>query len=595
MMTEPPTPQPLFLHSQPDPVFVTYHRAAEPEGGAAVLICPPFGWEEICAYRSLGDWSRTLATARHPTLRLTLPGTGDSGGAPNAPDRPGAWRRAITDAAGWLLEESHAERLVCVGMGLGGLLALQAAAAGAPIDDFVLWGVPTRGKALIRQLRAFAQLERAQIYDGAANPPPVPADGEIECGGFVISADTAREIAAFDIRGLDLASGSARRALLLERDGLAVDPELTDRMDALGVDVVLSAGPGYADMTSHPQTSRPPQVVIEGMLHWLRDAPSRPVTVPDHAGRHGPWPVADARTLMPDIAVRETVLSIPGPTGRLEAVLSESDGTARPGCVVLLNAGAVRRVGPNRMWVEAARRWAASGLTVLRADLEGIGDSEGDATPYADDAALYADRFVPQVLSVIDHLKSREVAGPLVVGGLCSGAYWALHAALVDERIDGLLMLNPRVLTWDNEIGAARDMRALLTQRPSLARIRRVARGQRRREFVRWLLGTPARIVRRQRSRDVAIRSRAMAGAIAGLSERGCSLLWLFTEREPLADEFRRDGRLERFGGAAGATLAVVPVRDHTLRPVWAQRTAHQILDDAVAAATGAPLPATGS
>src|SRR5262249_27402146 len=43
--------------------------------------------------------------------------------------------------------------------------------------------------------------------------------------------------------------------------------------------------------------------------------------------------------------------------------------------VLFLNAGAVHRVGPNRMYVDLARSWAEHGLTSLRLDLSGLGDS----------------------------------------------------------------------------------------------------------------------------------------------------------------------------------------------------------------------------
>ena len=47
----------------------------------SVLICPPFGWEDFCSYRSRLAWAQALAAERAtPTLRIDLPATGDSGG-----------------------------------------------------------------------------------------------------------------------------------------------------------------------------------------------------------------------------------------------------------------------------------------------------------------------------------------------------------------------------------------------------------------------------------------------------------------------------------------------------------------------------------
>ncbi len=59
-----------------------------------------------------------------------------------------------------------------------------------------------------------------------------------------------------------------------------------------------------------------------------------------------------------------------GPHGRLFGVLSRRSGEQAEPTGVLLNAGPQRRTGPNRMWVEIARRWAAKGVPTLRLDAD---------------------------------------------------------------------------------------------------------------------------------------------------------------------------------------------------------------------------------
>jgi hypothetical protein len=63
--------------------------------------------------------------------------------------------------------------------------------------------------------------------------------------------------------------------------------------------------------------------------------------------------------------------------GSLVGILSRPPAgvdPAMPG-VLLLNAGRIHRVGPNRLYVAIARRLAAMGFAVCRFDLSGIGDS----------------------------------------------------------------------------------------------------------------------------------------------------------------------------------------------------------------------------
>src|SRR5204863_2898926 len=59
--------------------------------------------------------------------------------------------------------------------------------------------------------------------------------------------------------------------------------------------------------------------------------------------------------------VIETTYTVGRPAASMFGILSEPDPNAPRAecCVLFLNPGAVRHIGPNRMWVEAARRWAA--------------------------------------------------------------------------------------------------------------------------------------------------------------------------------------------------------------------------------------------
>jgi len=585
-MTEPPTPQPLFLPAEPDPAFATLHPAAAGATGAAVLILPPFGWDEICSYRGLRFWAEQLAGAGHPALRLTLPGTGDSGGHPRDPDRLGAWLAAVSGAAAWLRETTGAERLVALGIGLGGLLACRAASDGAEIDDLVLWGTPARGRTLLRGLRAFSHLEHAELYAGVSDPPPV-TEGEIESGGFVLTAETMTALERVDLATLSLPAARQRRVLLLDRDGLAADRDLRGWLEGAGAAVTVAPGPGFGELTSHPQFAAPPLGVIARVGAWLAES-SQPASLGMGATvQPSGGPGVELRVSGEGDGdggvIRETALAIPHAGGQLAGVLSEPlEATGRTPAVILVNAGAVRRVGPNRMWVEAARRWAATGVPVLRLDMEAIGDSDGDEVPYRSDAALYTSRFVPHVARAMDALQARGVAEEFVVGGLCSGAYWALHAALQDRRVCGLLLVNPRVLIWTAGLGASRDLRVLLTERPSLTRIRKVATGPRLRSLARWTATAPLRAARPSRSRDVQLTARRLDAEIDELVASGCRIAWVFADREPLQAELTRTGRLDELLASPNVTLERIHVRDHTMRPLWAQRELHAALDRAL-------------
>ena len=436
----------------------------------------------------------------------------------------------------------------------------------------------------MRQLRAFSKLETTLFFEGLEPPPPLPV-GDLEAGGFLLSAETVQQLEQIKLDIIDLPVATDRRTLLLERDGLAVDARLREHLEHGGVAVTVGPGDGYGDLTSHPQQARPPLQVIERVRGWLEEV-SAPAAARALAGAAAGSVTSAELKLGDGTVVRETPVRIGQSFGELSAVLVEPG--AKPAhrlCVVLLNAGAVRRTGPNRMWVEAARRWAAHGVPTLRLDVEGIGDADGGETPYSHDGAFFAPTLVPQILSALDFLQDRGVGERFVLGGLCASANWAFHAALRDPRVCAVMLINLRTLTsWDPGLGPTRDLRALFSEPFSLSRMRRVATGPRLRSFLRWMLAAPGRRLRRLVLGEdpSAAAERELDSALTAVMASGKRVLLLFSEHEPLYDEFTRSGRIERLASTPNVTIERIRVRDHTMRPSWAQRQAHSALDRAL-------------
>jgi hypothetical protein len=335
--------------------------------------------------------------------------------------------------------------------------------------------------------------------------------------------------------------------------------------------------------------------VIERVTAWLDEASA---SSPPDGARSSPSPGGASATAQLQIGqarIQETPLTIEQSFGRLSGVLAEPLGPTAPGlCVVLLNAGAVRRIGPSRMWVEVARRWAARGVPTLRLDVEGIGDADGDATPYTEDAGLYVPELVPQVLATLDVLLERGVGERFVLAGLCAGAYWSFHAALRDPRVSAAFMVNPRALIWDRALAPARDLRAFLSQPASWSKIREQASVARVWALALWLLAAPKRWLSRSKShgRLGAVEAKEVDDALDQLHATGKGVLLMFSDHEPLQEELVRSGRMAGLEQWQNLTLEYIPVRDHTLRPNWAQRQAHDALDRALDRELGAsPLP----
>lgn len=534
-------------------VFAVFHPS---EGnGAAVLVCPPLGWDDLASYRPRRDWAVQLAAAGHPTLRFDLPGTGDSAGGPDDPHRVEAWIAAVGGAAGWLAGYG---RVCALGVGLGGMLALHAAADGAPIVELVLWGAPARGRTLLRELRAFSRIETATIV-GAGAPEPLPLpEGVLAPGGFTISAETNEALGTLGLPG----GPAPQRVLLLERDGIAVDVDLRAHLEGTGADVTVAAGNGYGAMMDTPGISRASPAAVETVERWLeRGAPG------SHRSAQTPVEL-DAITLG---GVRERPLLVEQPFGRLHGVLTEPLGAAGDLTAVLLNAGGVRRIGPNRMWVEFARRWAAEGVPTLRIDLEGLGDSDG-GSDFTGDADFYGVAVASQVQAVFDALEREGRPPRFLLGGLCSGAYWSFQVALVDRRVVGTLLLNSRVLFWDEALEGQRGLRWLRRNFLRPAAWARVLRGQIRVDPGRMARSALRALARRRGSGE-------LLAALDRLRERGVRLNLVFCDGEPLREELEALGPLDAW---PNLTLDVVPGRDHMFRPLWMHPYVHAAADRAL-------------
>jgi alpha-beta hydrolase superfamily lysophospholipase len=619
--------RPVYLLGGPDPVFGLLHPPAVTAGDVAVLICPPFGNADLCSYRSRRHWAQHLAAGGHATLRIDLPGSGDSGGGPRDPERLQSWTRALGDASQWLRGESGARRVVAIGIGLSGLLACRAVAEGAPIDDLVLWGAPARGRTYLRELRAFSRLEAswsdadpssAEQRGPDAPDASLPA-GFLAGGGFTISAETAQALEALDLTELAVPDAADRRVLMLERDGIEVDQRLLKHLRSAGAAVTVAPGPGYGQMMAEPYESRSPIRVFALLDDWLSEGAPAGQTSPAPAptaesgadddfspigdsgptGQLGPTggPVTRAPRSSAQVEInvgaariRETPVEVEQPFGRLLGVLAEPVDTpmAQLG-VVILNAGALRRIGPNRMWVEAARRWSARGVPSLRIDLAGIGDADGDDTGWQDDASFYVPEFVDQARAALDVLVDRGLPDRFVLVGLCSGAYWAFHAALQDERVVAAFMVNPRALFWDGRrslVAEAANARKLRSPRIWLKLLRGELSPERVLVFGRataaLLARLPARLLARWRAHRTG--GDRLDHALNRLLRTGKHAMLVFGPGEPLRAELEVDGRLTELAARPNVDVEYLAGdrEAHTLEPIGLQVEVHRILDRAL-------------
>jgi len=588
-----PTARPLYIPAdQGESIFAMFHAARAPARETAVLLCPPFGWEDMCSYRSRREWATRLAAEGFAALRIDLPGSGDSSGGPRDPERVRAWTDAVAASARWLSSASGARRITAIGIGLGGAIAYRAIALGAPIDDLVLWGVSSRGRRHVRELRAFSHLENApeEGDPDASTPAQAAEDGGLMVAGYLLSGETQRELEELDLATLDCSRLRSARVLMLERDGGAVDSRLQEAIERCGAEVSVAPGDGYAGM----MMAELPHAVsaysaFETVSSWLgnESTTGQPTSVPV-----APEIQSSVEIAMPDgTRVRETAITIPHPLGDPIGILTEPIGARGDLCAVWLNAGPQRRTGPNRMWVETARRWAAQGVPSFRVDLSAIGDADGDSDLLLDVRSYYTGDHLEQVRVVLDALQARGLPARFLLGGLCAGAHWALRIAQEDTRVCAVAVLNPGYLVYDgglsNAIGQSRSLASMVFKRSTWGR---VLRGQVTPSahlasmrtllaaLARRLLRLPLRVLRRGAAQSAG---NELTRVFDRLSEQDQRALILFAGEERLHAQLIAAGRLtglERWPNVSVEHVAFA-AEMHTLRPLTLQREAHRLVD----------------
>lgn len=151
---------------------------------------------------------------------------------------------------------------------------------------------------------------------------------------------------------------------------------------------------------------------------------------------------------MNTVAYHERVIRF-GSDERLTGMLTLPDvGRLGAPHLILVNAGIVHRVGPDRLYVDLARALAAMGYPVLRFDLSGLGYSRPASGTLSLDELVLED-----IAAATTMLAESHKATTFVLAGLCSGANFSIEAATRDLRITGLILIDPTVnRTWKGSV-----------------------------------------------------------------------------------------------------------------------------------------------
>ncbi|MCX5661116.1 MAG: alpha/beta fold hydrolase [Planctomycetota bacterium] len=143
------------------------------------------------------------------------------------------------------------------------------------------------------------------------------------------------------------------------------------------------------------------------------------------------------------------------PAGHVAGDAVNSGSTA----VLILNAGLIHHVGPQRLHVKLARRLARAGVVCARWDFSGIGDS-----PARRDGLAVMEAIVREPRDVMDHFAAHHGIEKFILVGICSGAYASFRTAAADPRVVGAALINPQDFVGHDDWGAYVQARRYMTR-----------------------------------------------------------------------------------------------------------------------------------
>jgi alpha-beta hydrolase superfamily lysophospholipase len=528
------TAHPLWFGPAAHPLFAWVHVPDDGRARGAVVLCPPLARELTSVQDTYRLMAERLAAAGLLAVRFDYEGTGDSSGDDGDPRRVESWLESIAHAVE-LARACGAERVSLVGMRVGALLAAVAAAGLESIDAVVLWDPSPSGRGWVREQAALQRL-RGDV--------PVSTGPATELPGFVYRAETVGDLGRLAVPAHARAPS---RVLLATRPDRPAAAELAS---ALGREPALAEARGQDELLEvEPLLHKIPLATLDAIVAWLVEgnrAEPRPVSVPRR----------DAATFgVEGSLVTERIVRL-GPAG-LFAVASEPEIPTGGPTALLLNSGNDWHVGPNRLWVELARRWAAAGVRTVRFDESGLGDSPprpGEVAHVVRAPAAFDD--VGDAAAAV----CPEDPTNVVLVGLCSGGYQALEHALA-RPVRAVYAINP-VLHFappEAATGPIDPRRRICQPATGLA------------QAYRWLPIAPLR--RRLgklawRAAHLLHRHRDPSNWLGQLRDDGVKVLVICGEDEarPFAS-VASDGA----GGVAGERIRidVIPGLDHALMPAF--------------------------
>jgi pimeloyl-ACP methyl ester carboxylesterase len=439
----------FYFDSGQGPLLGWLHGAKGTPRNVGVVICKPFGYEALCAHRSLRCFAENAAELGIPSLHVDYLGTGDSADIDGSADQIHTWTRDIVAAVKELRARTSVQQVCVLGVRLGALLAVLAAEECKDITSLVLISPIVSGRRYLRSLRT-ARLA-ASLSAGPAGAENTESSGDaMEASGFMLSAASIATLGQMDLKTRALPPVSD--ILVIDGKSLPGAGPWAKQLAESGIRARYLELPGLIEMImTAPQDAEVPLEMVAATRDWLTTISQVKPSPVSHPHRGEPTPTS-ASILLPQesheqpLKLTERALFFGADDSLFGVITEPRAGELRRRGVILLNAGSDSHIGVNRLNVSFAREWASRGYVALRMDIGGLGDS--DTRPGQPDDLVFPPAALDDIAAAVELLRTRYGARDVSLFGLCSGAYHSLRAAVAGVPVNRILMVNPQHYFW---------------------------------------------------------------------------------------------------------------------------------------------------
>lgn len=438
---------PFYIEMGKDVLLAWCHLPEHPTDHA-VLICPPVGHEFVNSYRGLRHLADGFAEKGVTTFRVEYQGVGDSSGLDTDPDRIQKWLESIERTVTFIKEKCEIKKVSLLGLRIGATLASMISNK-IEIENLMCWVPVVEGKRYIREMLALQKTGENADLDVDSTT--------LEGGGFLITRETMNELLSLSLTKI---IPNAKHVFLFNTDDLPIPNQLMEAWSNQNFQFTHKTLSGYADMMATPHNSKVPSYAIEEITNQflstkiISNQLNKNIfldlknyqqtrfdcytyaTSAKESMDSGGFPITEILCQIPNTPLFG-ILSLP----------LLRDAESKP-TVLLLNAGSVHRVGPNRNYVYITRELLSLGFKVFRLDFLGLGDSINPNLSKENDP--YMPEALDNIQSTIDYLKTQHNINEVILIGVCSGAYASFQFALHrnDKSVHEILPINPLTFYW---------------------------------------------------------------------------------------------------------------------------------------------------